>query len=90
MRTPMEPIPTEKIQKVLARQGLGSRRHIESLIEQKRIKLNGKIAKIGERITDADRISIDNRAVEIVQQKTTRVLLYNKPIGEICTREQKG
>lgn len=83
-------LANEKIQKVLARHGHGSRRYIEGLIEQKRIKLNGKLAKLGERISDTDIISIDGKVIPLQTQQTTRVLLYNKPLGEVCTREQKG
>ena len=47
---------TEKLQKVLARAGFGSRREIEGWIAKGRIKVNGKIAIIGERVSDTDKI----------------------------------
>ena len=79
---------SEKLQKVLARAGFGSRREIEGWIEKGRIKVNGKIAIIGARVTDEDRIVVDGK--KLAPQKhireDRRVLLYNKPEDEICTR----
>ena len=76
---------TEKLQKVLARGGLGSRRELEKWISAGRILVNGKIAKLGDRITDGDKVHVDGRLVS-VKKVTHRFLLYNKPEGEICTR----
>ena len=78
----------EKLQKVLARAGFGSRRTMESWISAGRVKVNGIIASLGDRVSASDKILVDgkklaaNTAVEVPQ----RVLLYNKPLGEICTR----
>ncbi len=79
---------SEKIQKVLANAGLGSRRQIEGWIQEGRITVNGTTAKIGDRINLDVAISIDGRPIKLVKSvaKKTRVLIYNKPEGEICTR----
>ncbi len=80
---------SEKLQKVLARAGFGSRREIESWIVQGRIKVNGSIAEIGARVDDADRIVVDGKKLS-PQKKVRydrRVILYNKPEDEICTRK---
>jgi len=79
---------SEKVQKVLANAGLGSRRQIEDWIRSGRIRINGEIANIGDRMTTDMAVSIDGRPVKLVKSltKKTRVLLYNKPEGEICTR----
>ena len=78
---------SEKIQKVLARLGLASRRAIETWIEEGRISVNGKKAKIGQRVELTDTISVDGERVQIASEKEpTRVILYHKPPGEICTR----
>ncbi|MBS24252.1 MAG: 23S rRNA pseudouridylate synthase B [Gammaproteobacteria bacterium] len=80
---------SEKLQKVLARAGFGSRREIESWIIQGRIKVNGSIAEIGARVDDADRIVVDGKKLS-PQKKVRydrRVILYNKPEDEICTRK---
>jgi 23S rRNA pseudouridine2605 synthase len=77
---------TEKLQKVLAARGLGSRRELERWIEAGRILVNGKVAKLGARVSDEDRILVDGRPVS-VKKVSHRFLLYNKPEGEICTRD---
>jgi 23S rRNA pseudouridine2605 synthase len=79
---------SEKIQKILANAGVGSRRQVESWIKEGRVKVNGQIAKLGERMTTADRVFIDEQEVKLIksQYQKTRVLLYNKPEGEICSR----
>lgn len=79
---------SEKLQKVLARAGFGSRREIESWIVQGRIKVNGRVAEIGARVDDDDRIVVDGKKLS-PQKKVRddrRVILYNKPEDEICTR----
>jgi 23S rRNA pseudouridine2605 synthase len=82
--------PTEKLQKVLARAGLGSRRTIEQWIEQGRIKVNQEVAHIGRRISESDQIEIDGRKVStraLVPPDKPQVLCYHKPVGEMCTRD---
>jgi len=80
---------SEKLQKVLARAGFGSRREIETWISQGRIKVNGRVAVIGERVDDSDRIVVDGRKLAPRKKirEDRRVLLYNKPADEICTRK---
>jgi 23S rRNA pseudouridine2605 synthase len=81
---------TEKLQKVLARLGFGSRRQLEQWIKHGRVTINGKIAKLGDRVSIADKIAINNKLIKI-QPIQPRVLLYNKPEGEVCTRsDEKG
>lgn len=79
---------SEKIQKVLANAGVGSRRQIEGIIEQGRITLNGRTATIGDRMTYRDKVCVDGREIKLAKSKNqqTRVLLYHKPEGEMCTR----
>lgn len=78
----------EKLQKVLARAGVGSRREMERWIEQGRIKVNDKVATLGERVSEKDAIKVDNK---FISQKRTqvqqRVIVYHKPVGEVCTRD---
>jgi 23S rRNA pseudouridine2605 synthase len=77
----------ERLQKVLAAAGLGSRRAIETWIEAGRVAVNGRVAKLGERATAADEIALDGKPLKLspVAQRT-RVLLYHKPVGELVTR----
>lgn len=82
----VEELPTEKIQKVLAARGLGSRREIEGWISDRRIRVNGKVATIGDRVSDKDRIQVDGKNIS-TKKNAHRYLLYNKPEGEICSRD---
>ncbi|MEO5702586.1 MAG: 23S rRNA pseudouridine(2605) synthase RluB [Gammaproteobacteria bacterium] len=79
---------SEKVQKVLARAGYGSRREIETWIDAGRITVNGTAAKLGDRITEKDSICIDGHAPQAHRLSGTkrRVLAYYKPEGEVCTR----
>nr|WP_288357460.1 pseudouridine synthase [uncultured Pseudomonas sp.] len=79
----------EKLQKVLARMGLASRREIEAWITAGRVKVNGNDASLGQRVDLHDAISVDGRLLrrEEATETVRRVLIYNKPDGEICTRD---
>lgn len=78
----------EKLQKVLARSGYGSRREMERWIEEGRITVNGQRATLGDRIGRHDEVLVDGRAAKIVSEAESqrRVLIYNKPVGEVSTR----
>ena len=78
----------ERIQKVLARGGVGSRREIERWIEEGRLKLNGNAVKLGDRLKAGDHLQLNERVVhwEKFAVQPTRVLLYHKPTGEVVTR----
>lgn len=80
---------TEKIQKILANAGIGSRRYIESLILSGKIVINGKVAQIGGRITCQDKVVVDGHHIKLAksQEQKSRFLIYHKPEGEICTRQ---
>ena len=80
---------SEKLQKVLARAGFGSRREIEVWIGKGRVKVNGRVAVIGDRIEDTDKIIVDGKkfVTPSRHRKDRRILLYNKPENEICTRK---
>ncbi|KAB8313614.1 23S rRNA pseudouridine(2605) synthase RluB [Erwinia endophytica] len=81
---------SEKLQKVLARAGHGSRREIESMISAGRISVDGKLATLGDRVEpgNALKIRIDGHLVSVAESTETvcRVLAYYKPEGELCTR----
>ncbi|MBA6412871.1 pseudouridine synthase [Parahaliea sp. F7430] len=77
----------EKLQKVLARTGLGSRREMERWIEDRRVSVNGKPAKLGDRVDDSARIAIDGKPIERAPAEETRCILYHKPTGEVCSRK---
>ncbi|KJH81428.1 23S rRNA pseudouridine(2605) synthase RluB [Stutzerimonas stutzeri] len=79
----------EKLQKVLARIGLASRRDVENWIAAGRVKVNGAVATLGQRVDLHDAIAVDGRLLkrEEAAEVVRRVLIYNKPDGEICTRD---
>lgn len=78
----------ERLQKVLARLGLASRREIEEWIKSGRVTLNGQYAKLGDRYRPGDRITANGRQIDpsAEAQEPTRVLVYHKPTGEVVTR----
>ena len=78
----------ERIQKVLARGGIGSRREIERWIAEGRLKLNGVAVKLGDRLKIGDHLQLNERVVhwEKFAIQPTRVLIYHKPTGEVVTR----
>ena len=65
----------EKLQKVLARTGLGSRREMERWIDDGRVKVNGKPARVGDRVGEKDRISVDDRPLDRTPARETRCIL---------------
>ncbi|MBF7073125.1 23S rRNA pseudouridine(2605) synthase RluB [Glaciecola sp. MH2013] len=78
---------TEKLQKVLANNGVGSRREMERWIEEGRISVNGKVATLGDRVAPTDQLRVDGQVVSRNKEKSAcRVLMYNKPEGELCSR----
>ena len=76
----------ERIQKVLAQSGFGSRREIEKAIIDERILVNNKIAKVGQSITPLDKIIFNGKPIFLSNSNNLpRVLIYNKPEGEIVS-----
>lgn len=82
------PEPTQRLHKLLALQGLGSRRDMEELIASGRVTVNGEIAKVGVGITQYDFVRIDNRPVRLsFEAELPQVLIYHKPEGEIVSQD---
>ncbi len=79
----------ERIQKVLAREGLGSRREIESWIRAGRLMVNSRVAELGQLIDHQDKVLLDRRAVALSPVRVVPLLglMYHKPEGQICTRK---
>ncbi|NOT83627.1 MAG: pseudouridine synthase [Methylococcaceae bacterium] len=80
---------SERIQKVLARGGIASRREIERWITEERLKLNGQIAKLGDRLKPGDHVYVNGRPImwEKYAIQPTRVIVYHKPTGEVVSRK---
>ena len=80
---------SEKIQKILSHFGYGSRRKIEEMIKFGNIFINGEKAVIGQRLDEKNlgKITIKGEMISVKKiQFKTKVIIYNKPEGEICTR----
>jgi 23S rRNA pseudouridine2605 synthase len=77
-----------RLQKALAEAGLGSRREIEDWIREGRIRVNGRLARLGDRVSAGDRVSLDGRPIKRRGQRRARrrVLAYHKPEGEVVSR----
>ncbi len=83
----------ERLQKILAQAGLGSRREMEAWIAEGRVSVNGTVAALGTRVSDGDKVQVDGRIVRLSLQaepKLPRVLLYHKHEGEIVSRDDPG
>jgi 23S rRNA pseudouridine2605 synthase len=78
---------SDRIQKVLAAAGLGSRRQIEKWVAAGRIQVDGHPATIGQIVEGSERITVDGRPVRLRRQAKVRAIAYHKPLGEICTRD---
>ena len=89
---PKDNNPGVRIQKVLAQMGVGSRREIEKAIIEKRISVNNKLAEIGQSILNEDIIIFDGKLINLnYDEVLPRILIYNKPEGEIVSeKDPKG
>ncbi len=76
----------EKLQKVLAHLGLGSRRQIEGWIEEGRLTIDGQTARLGDRVRGGQAVRLDGKSVALDAASQVRVLLYHKPMREVCSR----
>lgn len=78
---------SERLQKVMANAGLGSRRALERLIKSGDVKVNNSVASIGQTVQTGDKISFDGKDWSVVDKRgIQRSLVYNKPTGEVTTR----
>jgi len=78
-----------RLQKFLADLGFGSRRQMESWIDEGRVSINGKRAELGNRVHDGDVVRADGKRIskaKLSRSDTSRVLCYHKPVGEVCSR----
>lgn len=79
---------SEKLHKMLAAAGLGSRRDMEQLIASGAVSINGRPALVGDRVGPTDVVRVHGRLVQLPWRQTLpRVLLYHKPEGEIVSRD---
>ena len=81
----------ERLHKLLAQHGIGSRRQVEAWIREGRVLVNGKPAEIGQRVSLRDRVVVDGRDVSkrLAVRTELRVIVYHKPTGEM-SRSREG
>ena len=82
---------SERIQKLIANAGYGSRRWAERLIEQGRISINNQEAKLGDKAVITDKVTIDGRLIDLgrYSEEETKVLILNKQAGVICSNKDE-
>jgi len=82
---------SERLQKLIANAGYGSRRWVERLIEQGRISVNNKEATLGDKAIIDDKVTIDGRLIDLKRysEEETKVLMLNKQAGVICSNKDE-
>jgi len=82
------PEPTQRLHKLLALAGLGSRRDMEELIASGRVTVNGQVATVGQGVTEHDLVRLDSRPLRLpFEAELPQVLIYHKPEGEIVSQD---
>ena len=79
-----------RINKFLAQNTQYSRRAGDELISQGRVKINQTVAKLGSEVGDGDKIYLDNEEVANKSSQATTIIIFNKPIGYVCSRNGQG
>ncbi|MBC7708917.1 MAG: rRNA pseudouridine synthase [Rhizobacter sp.] len=78
----------ERLHKVLAQQGLGSRRSMEAMIAAGEVQVNGAKARVGQVVNEHDRVHVNRRKVTVkLGDDNPRILIYHKQSGEIVSRD---
>ena len=82
---------SDRIQKLIANAGYGSRRWAERLIDQGRISINNQEAKLGDKAIITDKVTIDGRLIDLgrYSEEETKVLILNKQAGVICSNKDE-
>lgn len=78
----------ERLQKFLAKSGIGSRRYCEELIKSKKIKVNGQIALIGSSVNKNDEVEYDGNIISFTESEI-RLLMLNKPEGVLSSNKKE-
>ena len=77
-----------RINKFLSEAGFCSRREADKLIDKNRVKINGKVPLIGTKVMPGDRVTVDNKVINVGKEKFV-YLAFNKPKGIVCTTDIK-
>ena len=87
---PLAEAKPERLQKILAQAGVGSRREMEEWIAAGKVSVNGVVATLGQSVVPTDKVKIGGRLINIRftgSSRPPRVLMYHKPEGEIVSRD---
>ena len=81
----------KRLNKFISDTGFCSRREADKLIEQGRVRINGKSPELGTKVQNSDKVTVDGKQVNAVpENKSDRIYIaYHKPVGVICTTERK-
>lgn len=78
----------ERLHKLLAQSGIGSRREMEELITAGRVNVNGEVAHVGQSVAPGERVKVNGKLVHLkFSNRLPRVIIYHKPEGEIVSRD---
>ena len=77
-----------RINKYLSEVGFCSRRAADKLLEEGRIKINGKVPELGTKISDEDVVEVDGKQIRETEE-TPIYIAFNKPVGIVCTTDAK-
>ena len=85
----------QRLQKLLAQAGLGSRREVEQWIADGRLTVNGRVATLGQSATGRETFALDGRPLPVKaparQQRGPQLIAYHKPVGQVCScRDPEG
>ena len=78
----------DRLQKFLAKSGIGSRRYCEELIKSKKIKVNGQIASIGASVNKNDEVEYDGNIISFTESEI-KLLILNKPVGVLSSKKRE-
>ena len=78
-----------RINKYLSELGYCSRRKADRLIEEGKVKINGKISEIGTKVDDCDLVEVDGQIIEKSTKQKKIYLAFNKPVGIVCTTNRE-
>ena len=79
-----------RINKYLSEVGYCSRRGADRLIEEGKVKINGKIPEIGSKVDEGDHVEVEGQRIEKSKKQKKIYLIFNKPAGIVCTTDVSG
>ena len=79
-----------RINKYLSEVGYCSRRRADKLIEEGKVTINGKIPEIGTKVENGDQVKVEGQRIELSNKQKKIYLVFNKPIGIVCTTDRRA